>query len=153
MPVHPVARDILAFWFGPTPRVERPEWFRKDDAFDATIRARFGPAVEAAIDGAYAEWTATPLHFAPDAARDEDLAKHAAKHRTELLDPTLSKEWERSPEFWVAGGSFESSRCDFSVVRGESRTRRSPTIGFRCAASLKDVQRGLERGRYRDAAR
>ena len=60
MPVHPVARDILAFWFGPTPRVERPEWFRKDDAFDATIRARFGPAVEAAIDGAFADWTATP---------------------------------------------------------------------------------------------
>ena len=56
----PVARDILAFWFGPTPRVERPEWFRKDDAFDATIRARFGPAVEAAIDGAFADWTATP---------------------------------------------------------------------------------------------
>ena len=58
--MHPLARDILAFWFGPPPRVERPEWFRKDDAFDATIRARFGAAVEAAIDGAYASWTATP---------------------------------------------------------------------------------------------
>ena len=59
-PVDPLARDILAFWFGPAPRVERAEWFRKDDAFDATIRARFGDAVEAASDGAYAEWTATP---------------------------------------------------------------------------------------------
>jgi uncharacterized protein (DUF924 family) len=56
----PVARDILAFWFGPPPRVERAEWFRKDDAFDATIRERFGPAVEAAIDGAFADWTSTP---------------------------------------------------------------------------------------------
>ena len=55
-----LARDILAFWFGPPPRVERPEWFRKDDAFDATIRARFGSAVDAAIDGAFADWTATP---------------------------------------------------------------------------------------------
>jgi uncharacterized protein (DUF924 family) len=56
----PVARDILAFWFGPPPRVERPEWFRKDDAFDATIRERFGAAVDAAIGGAFADWTATP---------------------------------------------------------------------------------------------
>jgi uncharacterized protein (DUF924 family) len=59
-PVDPLAGDILAFWFGPAPHVERAEWFRKDDAFDATIRARFGPAVEAAIDGAYADWMATP---------------------------------------------------------------------------------------------
>jgi uncharacterized protein (DUF924 family) len=55
-----LARDILAFWFGPPPRVERAEWFRKDDAFDASIRTRFGTNVDAAIDGAYADWTSTP---------------------------------------------------------------------------------------------
>lgn len=55
-----LARDILAFWFGPAPHAERDVWFRKDDAFDATIRARFGDAVEAAIGGAYERWSATP---------------------------------------------------------------------------------------------
>jgi uncharacterized protein (DUF924 family) len=55
-----LARDILAFWFGPVPHAERAEWFRKDGAFDASIRGRFGAAVEAAIGGAYEDWSATP---------------------------------------------------------------------------------------------
>jgi uncharacterized protein (DUF924 family) len=53
-------QDILDFWFGPPPHVERAAWFRKDDAFDASIRHRFGASVDAAIDGAYADWTHTP---------------------------------------------------------------------------------------------
>ena len=40
----PLAREILDFWFGPPPHAARAEWFRKDPAFDATIRARFGAA-------------------------------------------------------------------------------------------------------------
>ncbi len=38
----------------------REVWFRKDPAFDESIRARFGDAVEAALGGAYGEWDATP---------------------------------------------------------------------------------------------
>jgi uncharacterized protein (DUF924 family) len=52
--------DILGFWFGPAPHVERREWFRKDANFDAEIRARFGATIGAALDGAFADWTATP---------------------------------------------------------------------------------------------
>jgi uncharacterized protein (DUF924 family) len=55
-----LAETILAFWFGPDPGVERAEWFRKDDAFDATVRERFGATIEAALAGGYREWTATP---------------------------------------------------------------------------------------------
>jgi uncharacterized protein (DUF924 family) len=33
---------VLAFWFGEAPGKSRAEWFRKDPAFDAQIRARFG---------------------------------------------------------------------------------------------------------------
>ena len=55
-----LAREILAFWFGSVPHAAREVWFRKDDAFDARIRARFGDAVDAAIDGAYEDWSATP---------------------------------------------------------------------------------------------
>lgn len=41
-------RVILDFWFLPAGGY-RPEWFRKDKAFDAAIRDRFGDAVEAAL--------------------------------------------------------------------------------------------------------
>jgi uncharacterized protein (DUF924 family) len=47
------ARAVLDFWFLPAGYAGhgayRPEWFRKDDAFDAAIRERFGAAVEAAL--------------------------------------------------------------------------------------------------------
>ncbi len=58
--MHPLAEDVLAFWFGPPPHAERMEWFRKDDAFDASIRTRYGKAVDAAIHGAYDDWRASP---------------------------------------------------------------------------------------------
>ena len=44
------AQDVLDFWFLPA-GVPRPQWFRKDDAFDATIRTRFGPTLEQAVAG------------------------------------------------------------------------------------------------------
>ena len=52
----PLARAILDFWFGPPPHAARGEWFRKDVAFDASIRARFGVAIESAMGGAFREW-------------------------------------------------------------------------------------------------
>jgi uncharacterized protein (DUF924 family) len=52
--------DVLAFWFEGDPTIWRPErWFRRDDAFDATIRERFDIAVDAGRDGALDAWTAT----------------------------------------------------------------------------------------------
>jgi uncharacterized protein (DUF924 family) len=54
------AQQILDFWFGPAPDAARPEWFRKDEAFDGEIRARFGATVEAALQGAHRDWNATP---------------------------------------------------------------------------------------------
>ncbi len=52
----PLARQILEFWFGPLPRAARAEWFRKDPAFDASIMARFGAAIEAALTGDFRDW-------------------------------------------------------------------------------------------------
>jgi len=48
----PFSSELLEFWFGARPHAARAEWFRKDPAFDATIRARFGAAIEAALAGA-----------------------------------------------------------------------------------------------------
>lgn len=56
----PLAREVLDFWFGPSPHAARAEWFRKDPAFDAAIRARFGAALERALSGAFRGWRADP---------------------------------------------------------------------------------------------
>lgn len=53
---------ILDFWFGAPGTAEygttRDFWFRKDAAFDAAVRARFGAAVENALAGGFADWSA-----------------------------------------------------------------------------------------------
>ncbi|MBN8464464.1 MAG: DUF924 domain-containing protein [Dechloromonas sp.] len=54
------APEILAFWFGcpgePGYGHPRAEWFRKNEGFDAEIRSRFLPVVEAALAGRLAGW-------------------------------------------------------------------------------------------------
>lgn len=47
------AQDIVAFWEAAGPR----RWFRKDGAFDETLRAQFLPAHEAAARGECEAWT------------------------------------------------------------------------------------------------
>lgn len=59
IPLDPVAAGVLAFWFGAADWTERDVWFRKNAAFDAEIRARFGEAVNVALAGGYGEWCAT----------------------------------------------------------------------------------------------
>lgn len=56
------AQEVLDFWFGSRSDAQygstRSEWFRKDPAFDAQIRARFGDAIEQAVAGGLKEWDA-----------------------------------------------------------------------------------------------
>jgi uncharacterized protein (DUF924 family) len=54
----PRAAEVLRFWFRGAAR--RSEWFAKDPAFDADIRARFLPTYEAAASGAFARWRERP---------------------------------------------------------------------------------------------
>ena len=49
--------DVLRFWFDGDR--ERDEWFRKDDAFDASIRERFGATIEAALAGQLDTWSSS----------------------------------------------------------------------------------------------
>ena len=55
------ANSVLDFWFGApgsaTYGADRPEWWRKDPAFDATVRERFGALVERALRGELALWS------------------------------------------------------------------------------------------------
>jgi uncharacterized protein (DUF924 family) len=54
------AQDILDFWFLPPNDPgfgqQRAVWFRKDDEFDATIKARFGAIIEQAVAGGLRHW-------------------------------------------------------------------------------------------------
>jgi len=56
----PDAQAVLDFWFGaegsPESGKSRPEWFRKDPAFDDSIRQRLGAQVEAALAGGLRDW-------------------------------------------------------------------------------------------------
>jgi uncharacterized protein (DUF924 family) len=64
------AHAVLDFWFGPlddpSHRLSKPQWFKKDDAFDADIRARFGPLIEQALSGKLdAAWVTRPVQALP----------------------------------------------------------------------------------------
>ena len=54
------ARRVLDFWFGAPGSAlhgtNRPEWFRKDAAFDEEIRSRFGATIEQALRGELEGW-------------------------------------------------------------------------------------------------
>ena len=54
------AQDVLDFWFGAPGSAAHGQpqraWFVKNDDFDATIRARFGAAIDAALAGGLREW-------------------------------------------------------------------------------------------------
>jgi uncharacterized protein (DUF924 family) len=56
-------QHVLDFWFALPSDAEhnrtRAVWFKKDDAFDAAIRTRFGALIEQALAGALAGWRAT----------------------------------------------------------------------------------------------
>lgn len=55
----PAAAEVLDFWFGDAD-IARPEWFRKDPAFDDLIRQRFGDLIAQALAGGIDDWAATP---------------------------------------------------------------------------------------------
>ncbi len=100
----PLATDILDFWFGDRTGA-RDEWFRKDPAFDAAIRDRFGAAVDAALGGAYAGWTATP---------------HGTLALVLLLDQFTRNIFRDTPRMF-AGDARALAIATAAAARGEDR--------------------------------
>ena len=62
--MHPDAQEVLDFWFGkqtdPVFGSDRVEWFRKDPAFDDSIRSRFGALIERGLRGELEAWAEAP---------------------------------------------------------------------------------------------
>jgi uncharacterized protein (DUF924 family) len=99
-------QEILDFWFGRRDGAEygqvRNQWFRKDDAFDAAIRQRFGAHVDRAIAGGFAEW---------ESAR-------GALARVLLLDQ-FTRNIYRGTALAFAGDALAREVADVVVSRGE----------------------------------
>lgn len=100
------ARDVLEFWFGPPPHAARDLWFRKDAAFDAEIRARFGDLVGAAVAGAFGDWCATP---------------HGALARIVLLDQFTRNLFRDTPRAFAGDDRALATALD-AVDRGFDRS-------------------------------
>ena len=64
-PVPCEAEAVLDFWFGAPTSAEfgesRKAWFAKDDAFDQSIRDRFGTLIEQTLRGEHDDWADDPL--------------------------------------------------------------------------------------------
>jgi uncharacterized protein (DUF924 family) len=127
--------EILDFWFGPpaSPRYgeSRAEWFRKDPAFDAEIRMRFGAAIEQALAGAFADWT----------------APRATLARVLLLDQFTRNCFRESPRAF-AGDPLALATAEAAVARGNDRIlipaeRRFMYLPFEHSESLAAQERGL----------
>jgi len=105
----PLIADILAFWFGPpgapSGHAARDAWFRKDAAFDAEIRTRFGDATAVALAGGYGEWCATA---------EGSLA------RVLLLDQFPRNIHRDSPRAF-AGDARALATAEFAIDRGFDR--------------------------------
>jgi uncharacterized protein (DUF924 family) len=97
--------EVLDFWFGPPPHSSREAWFRKDLAFDAVIRDRFGDAVAAALAGGFVDWSATP---------------HGALARVLLLDQFPRNIYRDTPQAF-AGDTLALAAAEDSVARGFDR--------------------------------
>lgn len=112
------AQEVLDFWFLPPSDAghgkQRAEWFRKDDAFDAEIRARFGAAIVHAIAGGLREWdeqgprgvlarilvldqfTRNAYRDTPESFAGDTLALNAARQLVESGAHLALSPWERS---------------------------------------------------------
>ena len=100
--------EILDFWFGPRESSRygesRAEWFRKDSAFDAEIRPRFGAAIETALAGGFADWT----------------APRSALARVLLLDQFTRNSFRDGPRAF-AGDPLALATADAAIARGDDR--------------------------------
>jgi uncharacterized protein (DUF924 family) len=94
--------DVLAFWFGAPPHTERGAWFRKDAAFDAAIRERFGDALARGLAGAFGEWCGEP---------------RGALARVVLLDQFTRNAFRDTPRAF-AGDARALATADDAIRRG-----------------------------------
>lgn len=104
-----IARAVLDFWFGapgaPPHGSTRPEWFRKDPAFDAAIRERFGAVVAEALAGGLGHWC---------------VDAHGALARVIVLDQ-FTRNIHRDTAQAFAGDERALATAELALARGLDR--------------------------------
>ncbi|MEW9899601.1 DUF924 family protein [Chitinivorax sp. PXF-14] len=102
------AQAVLDFWFGPAAEPgygqARPQWFRKDAAFDAEIRRRFGELHRQAVAGELDGWEAGPTtllalivvldQFSRNLFRDDARAFAADAAARAAAEKMLERGWD-----------------------------------------------------------
>ena len=105
-------QDVLDFWFLPPTDPgygkARPEWFRKDPAFDAGIRERFGSLIAQAVAGGLREW-------------DLEQGAEGTLARILLLDQFTRNAYRETPEAF-AGDTLALLAAQSLVDSGADRT-------------------------------
>ena len=106
------AQDVLDFWFlppnDPGYGKARREWFRKDPAFDAEIRERFGSLIAQAVAGGLREW-------------DLEQGAQGTLARILLLDQFTRNAYRETPEAF-AGDTLALLAARSLVDSGADRT-------------------------------
>jgi len=86
----PGPEEVLDFWFGRPGDAHhlqtRPEWFRKDAAFDALIAQRFGDLIEAALRGELAGWAAQPRSALAEVLVLDQFPRNARRDSAGMFD-------------------------------------------------------------------
>jgi uncharacterized protein (DUF924 family) len=100
----PIHREVLDFWFGDAGK-SRPEWFRKDPAFDSEIRSRFGALHAEAAAGGLAGWESAPRsalallivldQFSRNLFRGDARAFAQDARAQRVADKVLERGWHR----------------------------------------------------------
>ncbi|APV50378.1 hypothetical protein BWI17_12145 [Betaproteobacteria bacterium GR16-43] len=109
----PTFEDVLSFWFAAS-EVQRPEWFRKDAAFDGQIRARFGELHAHAAAGGLTEWEREPRpalallvvldQFSRNLYRNDPRAFAQDARALAVAESMLARGWDR--ELWPLARQF-----------------------------------------------
>lgn len=101
------AREVLQFWFGDgPPYADRPEWFRKSDAFDREIERRFAPLIETALKDGLQAWAGEA---------------HTALARVLVLDQFTRNVYRNTPRAF-AGDPLALAAAQAMVSGGQDRS-------------------------------
>ncbi|MFT3817901.1 MAG: DUF924 family protein [Rubrivivax sp.] len=107
------AHAVIDVWFGDGDRAN-PEWFRKDPAFDVSIRTRFGAVIRAALAGELADWDRTTL---------------GALARIVVLDQLTRNAYRDTPRAF-AGDALALAAARALVASGRDRKLKPLQRGF-----------------------
>ena len=161
------AREVLDFWFGDAPAA-RAEWFRKDPAFDARIRERFGVLIEAVLAGAsfgdsaserlarvvvLDQFTRNVFRDTPPAFAGDSLARSLAQAMTEGGDDLQLPPWQRAFAYLPFEHAEDEALQERSVRCFEALAEQAPELAgmLDYARKHRDVIRRFGRFPHRNA--